>query len=888
MLTLTWLRGVASRRTSRLAATVIGVAIGVALIASIGTFLSSTTSKMTTQAANRVTVDWQVEAQPGAKAADVLNQTRTFPGVRSALPVTFAPTTGLTALAGNSLQTTGPGRVLGLPAGYGTAFAGQIRPLTGKPTGVLLSQQTAANLRAVPGTTVTIGREGLPPVSVTVDGVVDLPAADSLFQRVGAPAGAQPQAPPDNVVLLPTDVFQRLEGPLAAARPELVTTQVHVALTRQLPSSPSAAFTAVSGQARNLETRLAGAGLVGDNLGVALDHARADALYAQLLFLFLGVPGAILAGLLTAAVAGAGAERRRRDQALLRTRGATTRQLTGIAMAETALAGGVGVVLGLGGALAVGRWAFGTASFGASGLTAALWGGGAALAGLTIAAAAIALPAWRDARASTVAGQRLVVGRTGRAPLWARYGLDFVALIASGLVYWQASRGGYHLVLAPEGLPQVSVNWYALLAPVLAWVGLGLLAYRLADLLLTRGRWVLGRALRPIAGRLSPTVAASMSRQRRLLARSIALVALTVAFAASTAVFNSTYQQQAEVDARLTNGADVSVIESPGARVGPAEAGKFAAVPGVQSVEPLQHRFAYVGSDLQDLYGIRPDTIGAAGKLQNAWFDGGTARQLMAKLGTSPDSLLVSSETVRDFQLKTGDLVRLRLQDSVTKQYTTVPFHYVGIAKEFPTAPTDSFLVANASYVAKATGNAAVGTFLLQTDGTSPATVAGRVRDLVGTNAQVTDIASKRQVIGSSLTAIELSGLTRVELGFAVILAVAATGLVLGLGFQERRRTFAIASALGARPRQLGGFIWGESSLVTGVGLTLGAAVGAAITWMLVKVLTGVFDPAPDALAIPWPYLGAVLALTVGAVALAGTLVTRSLRKPAISEIRDL
>ena len=47
---------------------------------------------------------------------------------------------------------------------------------------------------------------------------------------------------------------------------------------------------------------------------------------------------------------------------------------------------------------------------------------------------------------------------------------------------WQASRNGYKLVLAPEGVPQVSVNWYALAAPVLGWIGLGLLVYRLAGL----------------------------------------------------------------------------------------------------------------------------------------------------------------------------------------------------------------------------------------------------------------------------------------------------------------------------------------------------------------------------------------------------------------------
>ena len=83
-------------------------------------------------------------------------------------------------------------------------------------------------------------------------------------------------------------------------------------------------------------------------------------------------------------------------------------------------------------------------------------------------------------------------------------------------------------------------------------------------------------------------------------------------------------------------------------------------------------------------------------------------------------------------------------------RFQTVPFHYVGVAKEFPTAPLDSFFVANAGYVAAATHNPAVGTVLIQTDGTDPATVAGRVRHLVGPTAQVTDISTQRMIVAST------------------------------------------------------------------------------------------------------------------------------------------
>ncbi len=889
MVALNWLAGLVTRRPARIIATALGVAVGVALIAAIGTFLSSTNSKMTQRAIARVAIDWQVEARPGTSPSDLLSTVSTFPGVKRALPVQFAGAPSLVATAQGSTQTTGAARVLGLPPGYTTAFPGALRLLSGDLNGVLVAQQTASNLHVAPGSTVTVARPQNPPTNVTVSGVVDLPYVDSLFQNVGAPPGAQAQAPPDNVMLLPQSTFNQVEAPILAKRPELIKTQVHVTLAHALPSSPSAAFDDVASRARNLESRLTGTGLVGDNLGAALDTARKDALYAQILFLFLGVPGAILAGLVTALIASAGADRRRRDSALLRTRGASTRALVRIALAETVFAGVIGVLVGLGAALLIGKSSFGTASFGAGTVSAVLWALGAAIVGLAIAAGSIALPALRDARALTVAGQRRQVGRTARGPLWARYGVDFICLAIAGFIYWQASQNGYQLVLAPEGVAQVSVNWYALLAPVLGWIGAGLLAYRLADLLLSRGSRPLTRALRPLAGELAPTVASTMSRQRRLLARAVALVALTAAFAGSTSVFNSTYQAQAEADARLSNGADVAVTESPGVSVGAAQgAAQLKKIPGVGSIEPLQHRYAYIGADLQDLFGVRPVTITSAGKLQNGWFRGGSAADLMKIIAKDPSAILVSDETVKDFQLHPGDVLNLRLQNGRTKQLTTVPFHYEGVAKEFPTAPKDSFFVANQSYIAAKTGSDAVGSFLVQTDGTSPAVVAKRISSVVGSRAAVTDIVNQRQVIGSNLTAVELSGLTRIELGFALVLAAAATGLALGLGFQERRRTFAIASALGARPRQLGGFVWGESVFVTGGGLVLGTVIAAALSVTLVDVLTGVFDPPPDVLSIPWGYLIGVAGAVIATVLVAGIVTLRALRRPAIEELRDL
>lgn len=123
---------------------------------------------------------------------------------------------------------------------------------------------------------------------------------------------------------------------------------------------------------------------------------------------------------------------------------------------------------------------------------------------------------------------------------------------------------------------------------------------------------------------------------------------------------------------------------SPGTDPPPGTAQAIARVPGVRGAEALQHRYAYVGTDLQDLYGVNPTTILDATRLQDGYFDGGTAGQLMARLAGEPDSILVSEETAKDFQLHPGDHLTLRLQDGRTKQLREVPFTYAGIARTFP------------------------------------------------------------------------------------------------------------------------------------------------------------------------------------------------------------
>jgi putative ABC transport system permease protein len=886
MLLILWLKGLLAHRSGRLFGAIIGVALTVSLLASIGTFVASSAASMTQRAATNVPVDWQVQLVPGTDINAVKAAIGKSTSYTALEEVGYADVAGFTANTNGTVQTTGAGKVLGLSSQYHQSFPSQIRLLIGSlDNGLLVAQQTASNLHVTVGDTVTIQRLGLPSAKVKVGGVVDLPNADSLFQAVGVPAGAAPQAPPDNVLLLPNNQWHQIFDAQAAVRPDSVRTQLHVRITHDLPTDPDTAFSYVQGLANNLESRVTGSAIVGNNLAARLDAVRKDALYALVLFLFLGIPGAVLAILLTLAVAASGTLRRRQEQALLRMRGASTSQILKLAAMEALIVGVGGVVLGLVLAYIV---AGTITTIGIlSNTTTIIWTGIAGLVGLLLALVAVLYPAWTQSRHSTVMAARAVVGR-GRKPVWQRVYLDVIFLAAAVIVFWRTASTGYQIVLAPEGVAGTSVAYETFLAPLCLWIGVALLSMRLWGFWLRHGRRFFAGLLRPIAHKLSGVVSASLGRQYIRVAQGVVLVALAFSFATSTAVFNTTYNAQSRVDAELTNGSDVAVTGSS-AFAPSTMLSQLKALSGVAAIQPMQHRFAYVGNDLQDIYGIDPAHIGDATNMSDAFFANGNAQSTLASLAAQPDGVLVSQETVTNYQLSVGDRINLRLQSTRDHQYHVVPFHFLGVVREFPTAPKDSFLIANASYIAQQTGNNAAEIVLMRANG-NPTALSSQARALVSSlpGAKVTDIGSTQRLISSSLTAVDLHGLTNLELTFAILLVAGATGLILALGLAERRRTFAILSALGAKRHQLGAFIWSEGLLIQLGGGIIGILLGFGIAQMLVTILTGVFDPPPEILAIPWVYLVLLAAAAIASMVVAILSTQTASSRPVVEALRDI
>lgn len=882
----TWLKGIITHRLGRLVGAIVGVALTVALLASIGTFIASGAATMTQYALKVVPVDWQVLLSHSSDAQFVKEAIKQSAAPTALEEVGYADVSGLTANTSGSVQTTGAGQILGISSKYLAQFPEEVRYLLGAKQGVLIAQQTASNLHVKPGDIVTIQRIGLKPYNLKIAGVVDLPNVDSLFQAIGLPPGAAPQAPPDNVILLPANQWHMIFDPQATVRPDTVHTQFHVRITHVLPADPSAAHQTVQEMAKNLEVRIVGKGIVGNNIAARLGSVQADAAYSRLLFLFLGLPGAILAILLTISVASAGKKRRRKEQALLQIRGASIKTILRMQAVEALIVAVGGVLAGLILAFLISRSFVPGNPFLSAG--ALQWTLGAAGTGFLLAIFAILYPAWSEIRHSTVASAQKVVGQSTGKPPWQRLYLDIIVLMISLLEYWRTASSGYQIVLAPEGLTTTSIHYEAFIAPLFLWIGAVLLMSRLLEGGLARGRSLLTCLLLPLTHGLSGVVSASLSRQRALITRGIILVALAVSFAVSTAVFNTTYNAQAKVDAELTNGSDVTIT---GATTFPpsSKLAELKALPGLAALQSMQHRLVYVGNDLQDIYGIDATKIGQATHISNAFFVGGNAQATLTALANQADGVLVSAETAKDYQLNLGDKLTLRLQKANDHQYHEVTFHFLGIVRKFPTAPKDSFIVANKSYLSQQTGSNVSEIMLLRAKGNS-SELAAQAQTVVNSlpGIKVVDINSTQRTVNSSLTAIDLHGLTRLELIFAIILVAGSTGLILALGLAERRRMFAILAALGARKNQLGAFVWSEGLLILTGGGLIGVVLGLGVAQMLVKVLTGVFDPPPEFLSMPWSYL-----VLMGAAALVSTVAavmstTKLSHRPAVEEMRNL
>jgi putative ABC transport system permease protein len=871
------------------------LAAATALLGSMILFIGNSLSTMTAGAVRSVPLDWQGPVASYAADQRVAAGVARQPGVLQASPTATAPLVDATHRGPEGITTTGAGAVLAVPSDYLTHLS-TFRILQGAltPGGVLLDQQMSATLQAQIGDYVSlVARRGAPARRLRVSGIVLVTAPDVLFQPLNPLTGPAAAQPPANIAVMTLDTFAASYAPdLRTITPSSVGSsavpggqdgvqwQVQAQLLGgALTGSPSNALTLADQTRNRVERSLPGQVQFVDNLHEKLTTAAGDALYAEALYIMLAVPGALIAlGLAYLAALGT-VERDRRDLALLRARGGRRRDVIAVALTDSAV---LGLLAGLTGAGAAVLVSDSVVAGGVHLTTARVLITIAACVLLAfLGAAAARLGTSVRALQSTVAEGRRGVRRE-RTPLWRRLGVDFIALAISGLIYWLTARTGFSAVVNPDSNPTLSLAVYMFFAPALLWIGVTLLLVRLRGRLF---RWL----TRPLAGPRAEDwrgmLLASAGRRGAAINRGLIIVGLLLAFGVSLGVFTATYDQQANVDAQLTIGGDVTVTAPPSAVAQRGLERKVAAVGGVRATSALDHSYAYVGPDLQDIYGVDPSTIAKATTLRDSYFLGAGASQTLARLHARADGVIVSKETIADYSLRLGDLLNLRVLNRQSGGFRVVPFHVVGIVQEFPSAPHDSFMVANLSYIQAADHGGGPNVIFASASG-DPASVARGVASATRSDGTVVKNIREQSVqTATSITTVDLSGIRDIEEVFAILLAAAAMALFVALSLSERRQEFATMAAVGAPLRRISAFLWSEAALVLVLGIALAVGLGWLLSVMLVTMLQHVFDPPPDHLAVPWGYLAGLAGAAVSAAIVAVALAARGLRRLRLGAI---
>jgi putative ABC transport system permease protein len=733
--------------------------------------------------------------------------------------------------------------------------------------------------------TIDLPGRGRAPLTLPAAGTVDLRNALATWFAIPAGEVQGDIALVPRAIVIPFSMFEHtllpaLRAKLGPTTPVLnpgltdlppVSLEAHVAVDhRAYPSDPGTAAT-WSDALRHLLERQAPAGsiVVTDHAAEPLTEASADATNAKILFLLLGIPGALVAAALGLAAQSALAEAQRREDGLLRLRGATEAQLLRLAGAQAAVAGLIGSAVGLAvGILAVssvqGRAAWRHVSAGS--LTVAI------LAAVGIGAATTAVRLFvlvRASRRSQVVAERRLLER-GWRPLWLRANLDLVA-IGAGLVILivNLATGGLrpNPIAASQGAT-LGLSFYVLLAPIALWIGMTLLAVRL--LLAGSRRWTRPDRARPLT---SWRAAGLRWLGRRPARTGVALVlgAMAVAFGTEVVTFVSTYGAAKHADARAAFGSDLRLTPGDPLYTLPPLG------PDVAATTPAREVPVRVGSDRKTVLAIDLASYSKTATMKPSITSGAG----LSALESDPSAVLVAQEIATDLAVRPGDNLPATFFPDDQDKSRNINLHVAGIFRSFPPSNPVAELV---------TGTGALPPYLVPPPdfylardraGRPPGAVSAELvaRTDLHKKFAVTTLAQQTNIGPRSLTALNLGGLKRIEAAGAALIAAVGVAILGAFLIVERRREFAVLEAVGAQRSQLMLGPLQEGAVAVLGSIVIGLPLGLVLGILAVRVLGLFFTLPPPVVSVPAITLVAFVLLMVVASAVALGASLRAVRR---------
>lgn len=906
------------RNLSRTGTYLFGLALAVGLFAGILFFVDAAARQMTANALAPVRLDLVAHATTAdINMQQVASREAQQPGMAAVEPVAAADF--LTATKTGSNQKSPAGRLFAVAPSYFSTFdVLQISQGRFDPQGVLVSEAMAISQKLKVGDQIELRFAGIDqPVSVPVTGIVNMNNADALY----ATATEAENAVVADVVIADYTWFQNTLAPKLVALVDnppaslpsgaiLLDQQAHIRIDRsQLPADPGRAVLQTEALRRQVERQFPGQIKAVDNLSGALNAAKADALSAKILFIFLGLPGVALAAYLSKFAADLFADAQRREIGLLRTRGATPRQITAIIAATSGFLAAGGSVLGLLFGVGILIFAGSGASQGISPLAPGFdWGAflnsaaAAFLAGMVLTFFAAFIPAFGAMRREVIQ-ERRTVRRKEQAPFWKRAFLDIILLVAAGVVLFVTQINGGFKPSGTEGAA-ISLSFYIFLAPFFAWIGLTLLTLRLLESGLNTASQTIANGFGEVFGEIGEVAGKSIARRASRVGSAATIIALTLSFGISLALFQSTYTSEKRLDSQYVVGSDIRFTPALNTPQLPDFA-RDLQIPGVSAVTAVaRDTQALVGSEKNTVYGIDVATFRKAAYLPDSFFVDGTAQktldalrnhttnyapgsaaQVLAALANTPNGVIISVEQAEKYNIQVGDPVLLRLYNRQTQQYHDVQAKAVGLFVYFPTSSQDSDFILNRDFMTHSSGNPAMDYFLIKTNGqpssvaSVSAALAAKFKNSLPVRIQNTDTVVKTEE--SSLTSLNIGGLGSMELLYTVLVVSLGLAIFLLAMINERRREFGAMRALGANLRHLRRFLFAEAVTIGGLSLVVGGVVGILLARLLVMLL-GVIFTIP-ARGLIWP--GSEL-LALGGFVLIGMLASTILSARRLASLR--
>src|SRR5579884_177625 len=613
------------------------------------------------------------------------------------------------------------------------------------------------------------------------------------------------------------------------------------------------------------------------NNRVAVVNVPIDILSLQIIVLILFFVS-LMAGLLV--------ERQTAAIAMLRSRGATTRQVYGFLVMQSIGVGIIALILGpilaLIAIVLISQRMLPPAQqdaitlLTAHPISAILGVAWYAVVAVLVAILTMALLLRRAATMDVLALRR-ETARTTQVPFWQRYRLDVIAaviaLIGYGISLYITGIGS----LLDSRAQVLVATPLALVAPIFLLIGLILLFLRFFPYLLAWGATITGRN----RGAVSMLALAQVARAPRQVVRMTMLLALATAFAIFTLVFSASQIQYSRDIAAYETGADFSGDLPTSVHVTSLQniTAKYSGIPGVLSATA-----GYVGEATSS--GIAPATTVDIRAVDSSTF-ANTAIWTSQDSSEPLSSLMAKLAAERQYGVSSaGDVPviadanamnRLNLQIGTTftlqvgsGDFSNLNFVVIDQVQHIPTVNDNTTLGAAGDYVPPAgilvdymTYSSIYDTQIVAAGGLNSGSLLpinhvwlramddahslAQVRAALNTPTLHLDNLNDRYALESTLSNdplyLDLIIILVIGAITALLLAVIGDLLTSWLNVRTRLTNFAVLRALGASPGQVAGVLTWEQAIVYIAALVLGVVFGALLSLTVVPTL--IFTGAP-------------------------------------------